>query len=291
MYYKSLSSARTSRKKRLFPFFFFLFLFLFIAGIYGCQLIKPKDQPSSDKTSPVERRTGILKSFGEIVFSQGTHFLQLQDGSILLLKSAKVDLNNKQYLYHQVEAGGVITLSSDGKEIMDVLNIDLLDEKDSFPVQPALKTSSQVSWKQYRNQDLDIALSYPEDVEIAVQKQEVHFQRIYTAEGSSKPFIHEFILEKENIETVQQLAPYFDADASGELSALGMSRSRIGKDNIDAIKKSENGNAIITYYFQHNGSLYSLKMILGQDGKSLADKNLFYEMLTTFQLSGSEKIS
>ncbi|HLG25483.1 MAG TPA: hypothetical protein VI588_01660, partial [Candidatus Gracilibacteria bacterium] len=93
----------------------------------GCQS-QNKDAGHIDEM-PLDRRVGIIKSLGSIrTESAGTHLLQLDDGSTILLKSLAINLDDERYSSVTVEVRGVITYTKDEKPIMEILNIDVLDQ-------------------------------------------------------------------------------------------------------------------------------------------------------------------
>ena len=75
-----------------------------------------------------EKRVGVLKSLGGMSIGEGTHLLELENGSTMRLRSLNIDLNNEKYLSKKVEVRGPIATTSDGKDLMDVQSIDLAED-------------------------------------------------------------------------------------------------------------------------------------------------------------------
>lgn len=295
-----------------------LVMLLMVGAFYGCQFLQPKTNPAelSDQM-PLYRRIGILKSLGGVRTSNsGTHLLQLDDGNTILLKSLQINLDDPTYLGKTVELRGILTYTTDNKQIMEVANIDLVQQE-------AATTGVQASWKDYRNVDIGLTIKYKDDlklddksgfivfskesapVKLAGQTQatDITNQPVDTASkddavvGSSSGvtavvspavIVHKMTIGRELLaenETMYTKAGIANGDA--EMLSSGVSRSRIGSGSYDALKKAD-GNTT-TYYISAGKSIYTVKLETGNDETTLQDQNLFYEMLGTMSLDSAVK--
>ena len=272
-------------------FFILLVVSVMALGFYGCQFLQPKTEPVSvDDSMPLDRRIGLLKSLGGVKTSnQGTHVLQLDDGNTILLKSLQLNLDDPKYLTKTVEVRGLLTYTTDRKQMVEVMNIDLVQEE-------AALSAQAVSWKDYAGKSLGIEIKYRDDLVLGDQTDGiVSFSRqiepetltMETVETSQlKLPVHEMTIARKLLGEGETALSSLGVkkDDQGDLLAAGLSRSKIGSGNYDALKKADGG--LINYYIEVGGYLYTIKIDCGSDEKTLADQNLFYEMLGTLKIAG-----
>lgn len=262
-------------------------------AFYGCQMLQPKETPPNVDEQPLDRRIGLIKSLGGVkTSSQGTHLLQLDDGSTILLKSLQINLDDLQYSGKNVEVRGLITYTTDGKQIMEVENIDILQNET-----PA--SEQQVSWEDYASAGLNFSIKYRSDFKVddtdstkvsfskEVQPEPVTQQTLQTeASTQSGPVSHDFIIEKTDLKKDELLTFLkLKDDSSAELLAKGFTKSKVGAMSMDSLKKTD-GNKII--YYVVGDPVYQITLDSGSDQETLSDQNLFYEMLGTFRIMGAD---
>lgn len=262
-------------------------------AFYGCQMLQPQTPSPTIDEQPLDRRIGVIRSLGGVKTSnQGTHLLQLDDGSSILLKSLQVNMDDPQYANKMVEVRGIMTYTTDSKQIMEVMNVDILLNQSSQELQTP-------TWKDFSSTDLGFSLKYRDDLVLSdLHDGTVIFQRTIPASDlstqetlstQSAPLSHEFRIDHSSIPAGQTLidavkANYYELKGtdSGALLAAGMMKSKVGSDSLDAIKKTD--GSVTEYFVVSNGSLYTVTLHTGSDRQSLDDQNLFYEMLGTFRL-------
>jgi hypothetical protein len=281
-----------SQRKANKPVWLLLFLMMsvLVAGFYGCQFFQQKTEPVSvDDRVPMDRRIGILKSLGGVKTSnQGTHILQLDDGNTILLKSLQINLDDAQYLGKSVEVRGLLTYTTDNKQIMEVMNIDLVQQETSV-------APEAISWKDYSSSGLGLQIKYRDDLLMDDKSDgKVIFSRAIesttqqtTETQEPNEVTHRMSISREALAAGETMSTKLGVGEEGqsELLASGLSKSKIGSGNYDALKKTE-GNETI-YYIEADSYLYTIKIDCGSDEKTLTDQNLFYEMLGTMKLPGA----
>ncbi len=264
-----------------------------VSSLYGCQ--QSNENRTDIDEQPLDRRIGVIKSLGGAkTSSAGTHLLQLDDGSTILLKSLQINLDDAEYLGKDVEVRGLVTYTTDGKQIMEAMNIDVIQQEGSQAV-------SEVSWKEYASSAFDFSIKYRSDFKIdETDISQVRFwievppeamSQQLTQETSetieTKPILHSFSVARSNLNGSLMAYLELTSDSSAELLSKGFAKSKIGAQSLDALKKTDGTK--VTYYVENDGYVYILTIDSGSDTKTLSDQNIFYEMLSTFVISGGDE--
>jgi len=261
---------------------------------------------------PLYRRVGVLKSLGGVRTSDsGTNLLELDDGSTILLKSLQINLDDPAYLDKTVEVRGILTYTTDKKQIMDVANIDLVQEDTT-------SSSQEVNWKDMQNDELGISIKYRDDLKVEDSNGALVFSREFTPNGeavtqqtadntattetaatqapvtdtsgtgqvdSTVPtIVHRLTISKDTLasgETIYTKAGLKNGEA--DMLSSGITRSRIGSGSYDALKKVYGDTT--TYFVQSGQDVYSITIDAGDDEQTLQDQNMFYEMLNNFKIA------
>lgn len=249
---------------------------LSMAVVAGCQMFGgDAERPLGIDELPTERRIGIIKSLGGVkTSSQGTHLLELDNGDTILLKSLAINLDDPQYAKMTVEVRGALLYTTDGKQIMEVMSIDILEEAITQEI-------AVPGWKDYVSTAMGFSIKYRDDLAVST-KDGVAFERNVEEaghDGSVMAAKHAMTIEAEKIVENKTLAE--------TLSIAGMNKSRIGAQSLDAFKKTE--DVTVTYFIPTTEWFYTITIDTGNDDKTLDDQNLFYEMLSTFRLLDSDE--
>ncbi len=274
---------------------FVLVVFIMAASLFiqGCQFFQDQKQPTIDE-QPLERRIGVIKSLGGIRTSnQGTHLLQLDDGSTILLKSLQINLDDPQYAGKTVDMRGILTYTTDQKQIMEVMNIDVVEEAGSQQV-------NAPSWKDYSNTEIGFNVKYRDDLRINSSDGTIAFEKDFVPTPKTqetlttteiKPVIHKFEIGKMSLGKDETLLTTIGvkSEKPEDLLAAGITKSKIGEQSLDAYKKTENG--VTKYYVEIETSIYEVTIDVGSDETSLTDQNLFYEMLSSLKLADESQSS
>jgi len=292
-----------------------LFLLLLVGFFYGCQLLQPKTVPQelSDQM-PLYRRVGILKSLGGVRTSDsGTHLLEMDDGSTILLKSLQINLDDVSYLNKTVEVRGILTYTTDKKQIMEVANIDLVNDED-------MSVSREARWQEMKNDELGLAINYRDDLQVDYNDGVLVFSRkiepnnqvtssikqlddhgstqtsvpqqsqfsesasVTQSDALLPKIIHRLTISKTILlgdETIYNVAGLKNGET--DLLSSGITKSKIGLGSYDALKKVYGDTT--SYYLQSGNSVYTVIIDAGNDEQSLQDQNLFYTMLNSLKLS------
>jgi hypothetical protein len=278
---------KSLKKKFCYALLFTGFAFALFA-FAGCQ--GQQNSANTQMNQPLDRRIGIIKSLGGVKTSnKGTHLLQQDDGSTILLKSLMINMDEPQYLNKNVEVRGIITYTTDQKQIMEVENIDFVEGGIS-------QESSLPQWKEYASGVMGLSMKYKDDLKLSEGDGTVSFERNVeskidsdvnaTSEATgSKPVTHQLLIEKKAFASTSSLLSDLGvkSDSYNDLMAKGMVKSIIGSESYSAIKKTE--NSLTKYYIEGSQALYVITIDCGQDEQTLSDQNLFYEMLGTFKIN------
>lgn len=278
---------------KIFPAF--IVLILSLAALNGCST-QPQEQTGIDQ-APRDRRIGVIQSLGGVTTSsQGTDLLTMDDGTTILLKSTAINLDDAKYLSKKVEVSGVLTYTTDSKQIMEVESIDVLDET------PVTQQQAVVSWRDYVNAGLGFRVKYRDDFKVSENNQMISFTRPISAsamaeeaakvqnnpdltmELSQSHDINIFVKSHPAGQTVVKDLLKLADDKSATLLAAGYSKSRIGSDGLEAYKLVDADGTSVTFSFESGGNFYQITYLGGKDSQSLEDQNVFYDFLASFQL-------
>lgn len=274
-----------------------LFLLAAFTGILllpGCQFFESKSKDLNIDDHPLERRIGTIMSLGGIkTTNNGTHILSLDNGDTILLRSLQINFDDPDYAGKVVEVRGIINYSTDNKQIMDVMNMDIIDD---IPTQQ----TALLQWKDYSNTQPGFSLKYRDDFKVNDSAANtVSFEKILlpsdlmtidqsgesTQASQILSVTHKFSLSRTFLaegQTLYSLLGLKDNSASS-LLAKNLSNSKIGAESMDALKQTFDGKSLVKYFLQNQKSIYEITIDSGSDLKSVEDQNVFYQMLGTFK--------
>lgn len=264
-------------------------LFSFSIAVTGC--FGGEEDTSTTAEVTQEKRIGTLKSLGGMSVGEGTHLLETQSGHTIRLRSNNIDLNQEKYLNKKVEVRGVITVASDGKQVMNVLSIDLSEDEEEFD-------AVQGKEAEYKNADLGFLLTYLDSWTIDEDSDAVTFTspvpKIPDVEEDTEEDVEEEILDpdlvivqqipnpdKETIETYLELP----ADPN-ELINLGYTQSLIGVDQLEGLKKVSSDNLELEVWLSRDVYVYKFSFIGSDTPDTLNNRNTYYNMVSSFQFIG-----
>ncbi len=280
-------------------------LTLALTGLSGCQIFSGKQVAEGDiDHAPRDRRIGVIQSLGTVkTSSQGTNLLTMDDGGTILLKSLAINLDDSKYAGKKVEVSGVLTYTTDGKQIMEVESIDILDEA------PVTQQLTAVAWRDYINAGLGFRVKYRDDFLVQQNGDTITFKRPVSQAAlealmtmtQETPTSME--AKHDHTITISAVTHGSDAslledvlklkdDESTTLMAAGYTKSRIGLDGIDAYKKVSADGKSVVFHFDADGRFYTVSYEGGMDSQSLEDQNIFFDFLASFQLlSGTTAVT
>lgn len=270
--------------------------------ISGCQS-QPENDITFNDELPMDRRIGEIKSLGGVrTESQGTHLLQLDNGDTILLKSLAINLDDDKYSDETVEVRGVLTYTKDSKPLMEVMNIDILEQYEA-------EEAAKAKWKVYDNDQYGFTIKYRDDFEVKESLDSVTFEILEETDSDVEAAVSQDIdamSESEDMEVAEQmdirhlvsvkvednedgLLSYLDleSDSSEDLLAAGLTKSKIGSNNLEAYKSEAMDGAGLYFYVATNDYIYTISFEAGSDTDFRDAQNLFYEMLATFKIDSS----
>lgn len=268
-----------------------IFLFsVFIASLAltGCQSSQPNDGIVIDDV-PTDRRIGVITSLGGVPStSSGTHILKLDDGDTILLKSLTINLDDSKYKNQAVEVRGVLTYTKGDKPLMEVLNIDILEDYD-------IQSTKAAEWKSYSGTLFTIR--YRDDFELEKDSQGVTFTKTIepeeldsssTQEEETEPLTDVVAIAIAPKEQDQDLIAFLglESDAVSDLLAEGLTKSKVGPLNLNALKNVESDT--ISFYVEGDINFYTLTFEKSDHPDALKHENIFYEMIATFELTSGD---
>jgi hypothetical protein len=179
---------------------------------------------------------------------------------------------------------------------MEAVNIDILQDATAA-------TMEEVFWKDYASAGLNFSVKYRSDFKVDdTDSSQVTFEKEVLPEPStqqtqdtvssmeSKPVMHDFVVARTDLKQDQLLSFLQLKDlSSAELLSKGISRSKVGALSVDSLKKTD--GTTVVYYVMGGDSVYRITLDSGSDQETLADQNLFYEMLSTFRIIGQDESS
>ncbi len=266
--------------------------------ISGCQSQPVNDKGFNDDL-PMDRRIGEIKSLGGVrTESQGTHLLQLDNGDTILLKSLAINLDDDKYSGETVEVRGVLTYTKDSKPLMEVMNIDILEQYEA-------EEAAKAKWTTYNNDELGFSIKYRDDFEIKENLDGVRFEIIeenkdvneeedttVDVETSGEENAENDPMEIRHLVSVKAeknddgLLNYLDleSDDNEDLLAAGLTKSKIGEDDLDGYKSEAMDGAGLYFYVANDEYIYTIGFEAGSDVGFREAQNLFYEMMGTFKI-------
>ncbi len=265
--------------------------------ISGCQSQQNQNSDFNDEL-PMDRRIGEIKSLGGVrTESQGTHLLQLDNGDTILLKSLAINLDDDKYSGETVEVRGVLTYTKDSKPLMEIMNIDILEQYEA-------EEAAKAKWLTYKNDQYDFSIKYRDDFDLKESLDGVTFKieeqtnesgNLQTDTSSSsidedseeidqEPVRHLITIKAENDEA--GLLNYLDveSDSNEDLLAAGLTKSRVGANDLEAYKSEAMDGAGLYFYVSNDDYIYTISFEAGSDTGFRDAQNLFYEMLGSFKV-------
>lgn len=260
----------------------------------GCSWFGGGDDITFMDEAQQEKRIGTLKSLGGMSVGEATHLLEAKGGHTIRLRSLNIDLDQEKYLNKIVEVRGLIGTASDGKEVMDVVSIDLSeDELDD--------SKMKGEEKEYKNADLGFMLTYLDSWEVEESDTEIVFtapapvseEMMEEEEAMEEEDVMEevvtdrIVISKEanpNSLTVETyLGLPSDAD---DLIVSGYTKSLVGVDQLEGLKKESPDKMEIDIWLDRNDTIYQLTFIGSDNKDTVNNRNTFFSMVSGFQLIG-----
>lgn len=242
-----------------------------------------------------EKRIGLIQSLGgAAVSNKATHLLKMDDGKTLYLKANGVDLGNSKYTGKKVEVVGEIIRTTDGGQVMQVKNVDIVDTNTDL-------SSDQPQWIEYASNNLGVTLKYRDDFQI----READNRIAITAKQEEKvmlPLEDGDASEESNFEPaeidIELLSDAADFDLAKAMGLTGLDapalleggfvKSKITKLSLDAYKKSINNGDQLEFYFSNNFS-YKINFKAGSDKENMIkNQNIFYDILASLDFDSLE---
>ncbi len=267
-----------------------------VLGLTACQSAGGNAQVKNLALNQ-DKRMGVIQSLGGAhVSSQATHLLRLDDGKTLFLKSALMDLGSPKYAAKEVEVAGSILRTTDGNELMDVMNIDLIDRDTSvIPTIP--------QWVNYSQPQLQIGLRYRDDYKLQEDQDSLTLTKIpkpsqpddglavsAIANASGKSGTASISPKNEAIISVKvisrdinyNLLEYLGvvSDSASDLLSKGLVKSKITQKALDSYKSAKSDGTEVSYFVK-SGFTYQLKFTAGDSSTQVIDQNLFYDVLAS----------
>ncbi|MBD3328259.1 hypothetical protein GF340_03050 [Candidatus Peregrinibacteria bacterium] len=244
---------------------------------------------------PTDRRIGEIKSLGSTVSTKGTHLLELDDGSTILLRSLSINLDNTDYKNKLVEVRGYINYSKElAKPLMDVDNIDIIDV--------ALEDDEEEpKWQKFEDATIDLSIKYRDDFEQSIVNGDIIFEKeIENVDETANGEADDTSLETSpqaitiTVSTISKsddldLLSYLnlESDDSSTLLGEGFTKSKIGLKNMDALKFVNENNGSLEYYVE-NEDLIFIFSFKANSPDYREYENLFYEMLRSVEIGASD---
>ncbi len=254
------------------------FLLLSVFAISGC-VSNDNDNGLKIDDFPLDRRIGSIVSLGTATTSShGTHLLKMDDGDTILLKSVSINLEDAKFKDKFVEVKGVLTEVEGDKPIMEVINIDVIENH-------VVEESAVTSWKPWTG-DL-FQINYMDDFEVDASENSVSFTKIVVNDVSEMKDVVLISFEKKDGKETLADKLGISIDESSSSISNGLIESKIGRQNITAYKKGNPGDSMLVYYAEDDSYFYTISFEAGNKDDQLKSENIFYEMLSSFNLGAA----
>ncbi len=260
-------------------------LFLFS----GCQNKVINEKAINQNTfANQEKRIGIIQSLGGAKTSSGaTHLLRLNNGTTIYLESDALDLNSDKYFDKEVEVSGKITRTTDGKDVMEVVNIDILDSENTI-------SQDVPVWISYFSENFGISFKYRDDYLLSEDDKTITLTQksndnilisendtLITSNNMPNDLasIYFRILSKNNDFDLAKAMGISDLSSESLIDG-GFVKSKITQKGLESYKVSMDDGNSISYYLKTNFATYEITFISSNNAESLQkEQNLFYDIL------------
>jgi hypothetical protein len=262
-----------------------------LAGCQGTQTANPDDVLKM--TQNQERRIGVLQSLGGAYTStQATHLLRMEDGKNIYLKSDVVKLSDDKYLNREVEVMGQIVRTTDGKQVITVNSIDMIDTEST--------TDDELpQWIDYDSDILALNLKYRDDYMLSESHSEIKITKrldlkeaveLDDTESDLSSDLEMATISLERLSTdPKELANSMKVTSldSADILAGGFTRSKVTQKAIDAYKKAVSSTNELYYYLKISSGVYMISFTAGDNIDDLvSEQNMFYDILASIDFHG-----
>lgn len=251
----------------------------------GCQN-SDTDGNNNSAVSLQDNRQGILQSLGGASNSaQATHLLRMDDGKTIFLKSDKINLEDQKYKGKLVELTGNLLEKVEGKDVMEVLTIDLIEEEEN-----ALTSDEIPEWEDYDSSELGIGLKYRNDYELEKDENLLTLSKKAEVKEEDEESIN-VELEEENAEInfilyseEKDLISFLElpGDSMTDLSGKGFNKSKVGVNSVEALKRIDGDK--IEYFMSTDKGVLKIEFLPGEEENKNSDQNMFYDVLASLKV-------
>jgi hypothetical protein len=229
-----------------------------------------------------EKRIGVLKSLGGISVGEGTHLLELNDGTTLRLRSNNINLDSEKYLSKKVEVRGPISTTEDGKQLMNVVSIDIAEDDEELAENIANEE------KEYVNANIGFKLKYLNTWQIEENEEEIIFKAPKTQEENNEQDM--VIISKIANPSKKSLEAFLNLPSDpNDLITLGYTKTNVGIDELDGLKKQSSDLKQIDIYISRDDYIYHLTFKGSDNPNLINNRNRFFTMLSSFQFIALEQ--
>ncbi|MGL5831304.1 MAG: hypothetical protein ACRCZE_04115 [Candidatus Altimarinota bacterium] len=259
----------------------------------GCQNGEA-DGKINTSVSQQETKQGILQSLGGASnSSQATHLLRMDDGKTIFLKSEKINLKDQKYKGKLVELSGNLLEKVEGKDVMEVMTIDLIEEED----ENSLTNNEIPLWEDYEAPGLGIAFKYRNDYELEKDENILTITKKSEENSEDEESINVNLEEDKALFSFTLHAGETDliaflelpGDSMAELSSSGLSKSKVGVNSADAFKKIDGDK--IEYFMAIDKGILEIVFVPGEEESKNSDQNMFYDILASLKVYNGNSLS
>ncbi len=279
-----------------------LMFVLIVLGASGCQNNSnlTNQEQQSLLISQMKNKIGQIESLeGAYSANQATNLLKQIDGHTILLKSTKVNLNDNNFKDKMVEVSGIINVTPDGKSIMTVNSIDVLEQNKTMAMDVP-------NWIDYNSPDLGLNFKYRDDYKIKEEVGAVTLSKILVNVSSdldkataSTGNVSTVNSDQNNLPTSQikfekvvgfnDIGSYLNIDLNNvsDLLAKGYTKSKIGIGYYTAYKAVIQTDNKIEYLFENNNTIIKISFDILNPAPNqtyTTQQNYFYDVLASLKV-------
>lgn len=237
-----------------------IILTLFIFA--GCSQIENNKIQNTEKPSIEEviQKSGTLKALGVNLGEKGTHLIQEENGTITLLYSESINLNDEEYLNKKVTLSGILKKKEGSKDVIKVETIQIL------PPDESLKT--------YEDTTLGFAVTYPTLLIPGKLESRVVFR-------DPDHIAESIVITRTDIPKETSLETYLETI---ELDAKKRNPVSVGQEKIPGYQTENKSKSIVDIYIKTENGLYTFSHVSLSKESFERFRDYFNTMIKSFIL-------
>lgn len=254
-------------------------LFLIASGVLlvsslvfsGCFSSSPTEDQISTDDVPMVKAEGVLRvQTGVYAKLPGTHYLERDGQANLPVSSLIINLSSTDYLNKEVAVEGLQKEDSAGDSFLEIQSLEVTGDADD-----------KTGWDVYKDVELGFRIAYRKDWEMQLEGGVLTFMAPLIVDSDGEEYQDLVVVQSMPVDKDLTLEEAVESISSAHASKATI--SKVGVDQLDALKVNLEDSDDLIYYVKRLGELYKLTFDGNSHPDSLKNKNTFHEMLLDFQ--------